>query len=84
MNTTEHLSLLDRTLAVGLSSDECHEYGMVIQPFRYEVSDTLVQRWPQKYIDEFLCESLDFDLNKCHNLLFENVSSVLEVHPARP
>lgn len=59
VNTTKHISLIDRSFWVSLGEEDPEGYGMAIRPFRYE-SRGIVEEWPPKSIDEFLRESQTF------------------------
>lgn len=59
VNTTKHVSLLDRAFGVTLRQVEPERYGLTILSFRYEFRG-IVEEWPSKWMDDFLRDSVSF------------------------
>ena len=57
VNTTKHVSLVDRAFGLTIGTTEPERYGLTILPFEYE-SRGVVENWPSKWMEDFLRESL--------------------------
>lgn len=57
VNTTKHVSLVDRAFGVTIGTTQPERYGLTILPFQYEIRG-VVEKWPSKWMEDFLHESL--------------------------